>query len=137
MKMRLIETEGDDDEIDITPMIDCVFLLVLFFMVTWSLAEDAQLTEMKLAQAEVTRKIPRDQIDVLSITEDGKFHFAGKPLANLEELVNQLKAQGSERAKPVAIRCDARCPYQFFVQAKNAVRLAGIETIFEEIEVKK
>ena len=136
MKLRMVEPEGDDDEIDITPMIDCVFLLVLFFMVTWSLAEDAQLTEMKLAQAEATKKIPRDQIDVLSITEEGKFYLAGQPLGNLEELIQQLKNQG-DRAKPIVIRCDARCPYQHFVQAKNAVRVAGVDTIFEEIEVKK
>ena len=42
----------------------------------------------------------------------------------------------ASRQRPVIIRCDARCEYQQFIQVKNVLKLAGIETIFEEVEVR-
>ena len=55
-------------------------------------------------------------------------------IADLGILVERLQQAGQRR--PVIIRCDARCEYRQFVEVKNALRQAGVETIFEEVEVR-
>lgn len=138
MKLQLPEVI-EDDEIDITPMIDCVFLLVLFFMVTSTFIEEAKVFKMTLPTADAPDTVARDQADSVSLTVDGQLFFRDgtaeeSELANLTLLVERLKARKEPR--PVIIRCDGRCEYRQFVEIKNALRLAGVETIFEEVEVR-
>jgi biopolymer transport protein ExbD len=141
MKLRLPAAE-EDDEIDITPMIDCVFLLVLFFMVTSSFIEEAQAFKVTLPQAEQSETIAREKVDSVTLTIDGKYFFRSggreqKEIDNLDALVKQLQERDAEsRDRPVIIRCDARCEYQKFIQVKNALKLAGVKIIFEEVEVR-
>lgn len=140
MKMHIAMPE-EDDEIDITPMIDCVFLLVLFFMVTSSFIEEAKAFKITLPRADAATTIANKDVDAVSITVDGRFFLRqgpGEPaqVKNLEELLGKLKDRGKEgQPRPFVLRGDARCEYQQIIQVKNALKLAGIETIFEEVEV--
>lgn len=132
----------EEDDIDLTPMIDCVFLLVLFFMVTSSFIDEAKAFEVRLPTADTATTIPRDAADSISIGVDGKLALrlaAGEqeiegPEALLEALRNRAE---KDRSRPVIIRCDARCEYQQFVRVKNVLKLAGVQTIFEEVEVRR
>ncbi len=140
MRIRLAAVQQDqDDEMDITPMIDVIFLLVLFFMVTSTFIEEAKVFQMILPQAETPETVSRDQANSVSLTVEGKYFFRRgtekeKEIDDLIALVEQLQAADSPR--PVIIRCDARCEYRQFVEIKNALRQAGVETIFEEVEVR-
>lgn len=140
MNLRLAMPE-EDDEIDITPMIDCVFLLVLFFMVTSSFIEEAQAFKITLPRADESVTIARDKIDAVSVTLAGEYYFRDasgeQKLDSLEVLLQRLRQRRPEdKERPVLIRCDARCEYQQFVQVKNVLKLAGVAIIFEEVEVR-
>lgn len=215
MKLNLPPMD-EDDEIDITPMIDCVFLLVLFFMVTSSFVdepkmepvpytlrvpgdegktvtlsvegtytvrdatkdteiatlaelvrlfrddpnreyrletrakirladdtkvEDATVLPLTLPTAEKPTTIRRDQADLLTVPREGGLRFkdaAGeRSFKEGGELVAALSKRPADlRKRPVILRCDAKSSYQQVVQARNALRLAGVELIFEEIEVR-
>ena len=140
MRVRLAQVQQDqDDELDITPMIDVIFLLVLFFMVTSTFIEEAKVFQMILPQADVPQTVSRDEADSVSLTIDGQYYFRRgtekeQEIDDLSVLVEQLRA--ADPPRPVIIRCDARCEYRQFVQIKNALRQAGVETIFEEVEVR-
>ena len=141
MKLRLAQTEPEDDQIDITPMIDCIFLLVLFFMVTSSFIEEAKVFKIILPKADKPVTVAREDADSISLTVDGEYFFrdaaAEEQIDDLTVLIERLKQRDdANKDRPVIIRCDARCEYQQFVQVKNALKLAGIETIFEEVEVR-
>lgn len=136
MKLRLAQVESEDDEIDITPMIDCVFLLLLFFMLTSSFIEEANVFKIMLPKAAQPSKVSRDKADFVSVTVEGKYFFGDEELEHLDVLLEKLKARDATKDRPVVIRCDARCEYQQFMQVKNVLKLAGVETIFEEVEVK-
>lgn len=141
MKLRIEHTEPEEDDIDITPMIDCVFLLVLFFMVTSSFIEEAKVFKIVLPKADHPITVARDQADSISVTVDGEYFFrdaSGEAkIDNLEVLVEKLRERGeAQKSRPVIIRCDARCEYRQFVEVKNALKLAGVETFFEEVEVQ-
>lgn len=137
MKLRLAQVESEDDDIDITAMIDCVFLLLLFFMLTSSFIEEANVFKILLPKAAQPMKVARDKADFVSVTADGKFFYGDEELEHLDVLLDKLKAREAvAKDRPVVIRCDARCEYQQFMQVKNVLKLAGVETIFEEVEVK-
>lgn len=141
MKLN-IPAPDEDDEIDMTPMIDCVFLLVLFFMVTSSFIEEAQGFKVTLPHAAKAVTINRENTDCIHVSQDGRYIYqaAGskeEEIADLRVLLKKLeKLDPEKKKKPFIIRCDHRCEYQMFVQAKNVLIRAGIETIFEEVEVR-
>ena len=113
-------------------------LLVLFFMVTSTFIEEAKVFQMILPQADSPTTVARDQADSVSLTIDGKYFFRRgtekeAEVADLGVLLEELR---SGERRPVIIRCDARCEYRQFVEIKNALRQAGVETIFEEVEVR-
>jgi biopolymer transport protein ExbD len=217
MKLKLPAAD-EDDEIDITPMIDCVFLLVLFFMVTSSFLDepkeppgplsvvvpktdgtpgsvtmslhgnylfrdrqegetedldtalrrlreqgdgpplrvriqgevqsvreskldDAHVLPLQLPTAANPTTIRRDAADIVTLGSDGTYRWneagAEQALKDVDELIARLKKRaGAARQRPVILRCDARCSYQQFIQAQNALKLAGVETVFLEVEVR-
>jgi len=141
MKLRVASAEqGSTDEIDITPLVDVIFLLVLFFMFTSSFIEEAKVFKIVLPKADEPLTVARDDADVVSLTVDGEYYFRGvKPeqeeIKDLPKLIERLGERPNSR--PVIVRCYARCEYRDFVQVKNALKLAGVETIFEEVAEKR
>lgn len=141
MKLRIAPAEFEDsDDIDLTPMIDCIFLLVLFFMLTSTFIEEAKVYKIVLPKGDQPATVSREDVDTISLTVDGEIYFLGGKKENRvespEELLEKLKQRDeSARSRPVVIRCDARCEYRQFMQIKNVLKLAGVEAIYEEVEV--
>ena len=138
--LRLRRPEHET-RIEIMPLIDVIFLLVLFFMFTSTFIEEAKVFQIVLPKADQPTVINRDDADSVGLTIDGKIYFRGtageeEEVDNLQILIAKLKERDeSGQKRPVIIRCDARCEYQEFVKVKNALKLAGVETIFEEVEI--
>jgi len=142
MKLR-VKQDDSAEGVDITSMIDVVFLLVIFFMVTSSFIEEAKVYKISLPRAEKPVTVSRDNTYMLSMTVDGGIYLmAGakeEKVNNLEEVVKTLQGKKDTAGKllPVVLRCDANCEYGVYVQAKNALRMAGVDTVFEEVEVRR
>ncbi|MDP6119116.1 MAG: biopolymer transporter ExbD [Planctomycetota bacterium] len=142
MRLRLAETDqSEGDDLDITPMIDVVFLLILFFMLTSTFIEESKVFKIVLPKADEPQTITRDDVDSISITVDGEYFFRtgadDEQLPDLETLLDKLQQRPADQSqRPVIIRCDARCEYSQFMQVKNVLKLAGINTIYEEVEVR-
>ena len=143
MKLRILQNETQEG-IDITSMLDVVFLLVIFFMVTSTFIEEAKVYKITLPRAEKPVTVSRDNTHTLSLTVDGRIYLKvdakEEELESLEQAMERLKARREVEKKellPVLLRVDAHCEYSTYVQAKNALRLAGVELVFEEVEVKR
>ena len=138
MRLRLRQVDQEDDEMIITSMVDILILLLMFFMLTSSFSEEVDVFKVVLPKANHPTKVSHDWADFVILTVDGKIRFQGKPLDHLDALLDKLNARDARTKKrPVVIRCDARCEYQQFMQVKNVLKMAGVETIFEEVEVQK
>ena len=134
MKLHLISAETADDQIDVTPLLDVIFLLVLFFMLTSRFIDEGdkknQAIEVNLPTAENAREVERDHVHEISIRKNGRIYF-DRDFTTMARLQSRLLRDEPE--KPYVLRCDRSVPYERVVQVKNALVNAGVKTIFEEV----
>ena len=114
--------------IDITPLIDVVFILLIFFMVTTTFQREADLAINLPAASEE----PAPQTDApleIVITAQGEYLIAGRELVNnrLETVKQALKRMTAGRKdQPLVIRADALTPHQYVVTAMDAAAQLGL-----------
>ncbi len=114
--------------LNILPLIDIVFLLLIFFMVSTKFAEEERELAVTLpdaSQAQPLTSNPRELY--VNVTKDGKYYVSGKTLP-LDELRKTLKAAyvNNPGRVSVTIRTDKRAPTQYPVDVMDACLRANI-----------
>ena len=108
--MRIRKNDDDDVTLEMSPLIDCVFLLLIFFLVTTMMKKLEKQIPIEVPDPAVTISERMDtQRVILAIGKDGKFHSADRrlkdgrpefsPIADVDKFVEQLgkdKANGKE-----------------------------------------
>jgi len=123
-------------EITLTPMIDVVFLLLIFFMVTTTFSQQSELKinlpEAKGEESEVVKKMI-----ILTINADGLYFITGDD-GLPHQLVNQknetlrralTQAAGNSRLIPFVISADGKTPHQSVVTALDIASQLGFKRI--------
>ena len=121
---RQIQSE---ESINLTPLIDVVFLLLIFFMVSTTFTKETQLS-VDLPEAEADPAIERPEQLVILIAADGSYAVNGQNLVNqsVDTLVRALeKTAGGDSKRPLVISADAKAPHQFVVRAMDAAGRLG------------
>jgi biopolymer transport protein TolR len=110
-------------EINVTPFVDVMLVLLIIFMVTAPLLQqgiDVDLPETTTQPIRV-----RNEPLILSVQADGKYHL-GRTEVPIDELVAKLEAIFDARgSKEVFLRADRKAPYGVVVKAMAAARQAG------------
>jgi biopolymer transport protein ExbD len=113
--------------INITPLIDVVFLLLIFFMVTTTFSKETRLlVNLPEANAQATESEPAS-IEVI-VAVDGSYTINGKALVNtqLGTLLRGLElVSGGDTNLPVLLLADAEARHQSVVTAMDAIGQAG------------
>ena len=130
--MRLNLRPRTQPEVNLTSLIDVVFLLLIFFMVSTSFVKQSQIT-ISLPEAESTAVVPDvpEQIDIM-ITETGTYLVNGDELFNNrpETLRNALqKVSGGNHSLPLTISADANARHQYVVTAMDVAGRLGFVQI--------
>jgi len=114
-------------DINLTPLIDVVFLLLIFFMVSTTFNRDSELSiELPSASVEARKRQP-DAIQV-AIDAQGRFYVNGRQLLNTQsKTVRQAlkSAAGDKESPPIIINADAKTPHQAVVQVMDVARKLG------------
>ncbi|WP_067520973.1 ExbD/TolR family protein [Endozoicomonas ascidiicola] len=113
--------------INLTPLIDVVFLLLIFFMVSTTFTKETHLA-IDLPQSSGEQRAERPQQIEITISKGGDFAVAGQSLVNgqLETLKNALsKVSEGDSQLPLIITADANTPYQSVVTAMDAAGQLG------------
>jgi biopolymer transport protein ExbD len=114
--------------LSLTPLIDVVFLLLIFFLVSTRFAEEERELDVLLPQASEAQPLVTQPKEVfVNIDQDGRYYVTGKILA-LEQLGPVLKAAwvNNPGRASVVIRADERCRWKFVVAVMNACNKANI-----------
>ncbi|MFT7409674.1 MAG: biopolymer transport protein ExbD [Oleispira sp.] len=114
-------------EVNLTPLIDVVFLLLIFFMVSTTFTKENHLS-IDLPEASTEQQpVTTNRLEII-ITASGSYSINGKTLINnqLDTLKRGLiKAANGEAGLPVTITADANTPHQAVVRAMDASGQTG------------
>ncbi len=125
--MKFKRQRMDDSGVNLTPLIDVVFLLLIFFMVSTTFTKESRLNlELPSAQGEV---IPQEA-KVLEVVIDAQGRYRLNEQALLDHSVDGLMAAmreiaGEDAELPVIITADAKSPHQAVITAMDAAGRLG------------
>jgi biopolymer transport protein ExbD len=115
--------------LEMTPMIDIVFLLMIFFLVASKLDEADRSIDVILPQASAAKPLTsRPREFVINIDRAGNYYAGARPV-RLEELADLLvqSAADNPRRQTVILRADEETAHKFVVAAMDACVRAGID----------
>jgi biopolymer transport protein ExbD len=132
---------GVRSDINITPLVDVVLVLLIIFMVITPLLQRGKSVELPKAKNVVTHKDPEGAPEPLfvSVTADGKVYIeSDKQPATPEQLVDAMKAAVAE-SKKVMIKADVNTNYgavRPVLDRASKAKLKGVQLAAEELKEK-
>ena len=115
-------------EINVTPLVDVMLVLLIIFMVTAPLMQQGVQVDLPQTSAQLI-KDEGEQPIILSLTKDQKI-FIGKTEVRREELEAKLSANDKiKRDKKVDLQADRALPYGFVVDIMAVLKNAGVEQV--------
>lgn len=124
--MHFRRQKREEDSVNLTPLIDVVFLLLIFFMVSTTFTEETHLS-IDLPEAVGDPKTENnDRLDIV-IGVDGSYSVNGQALVNnqIDTLKSALQKLSNGVKLPLTITADAKTPHQAVVTAMDAAGQLG------------
>jgi biopolymer transport protein ExbD len=122
--------QSEEIAINLTPLIDVVFLLLIFFMVSTTFTKETQL-KVDLPQATTERVAQLDMLEVI-IKADGSFAINDKALVNAQPKTLRaalLKESDGDLTTPLKISADASTPHQAVITAMDVAANLGFSQL--------
>ncbi|HCO26294.1 MAG: biopolymer transporter ExbD, partial [Gimesia sp.] len=117
---------------NITPLIDIVFLLIVFFLAATHLTQNEKLEAVELPEASQNESEPDEapRRMIITITLDEKLHLRSNEIS-LEELEAQLLSldENKRQEMEIRIRGDRRIPYRIVEPVLISCARAGISNV--------
>lgn len=125
--MRFTENNRKKLSINITPLIDVLFLLVIFVLVTAQF-EDVGGISVDLPQGK-SKELPEIQTLNLVLTSDGEYYLEDRniPLENLEEELKQLSLKAKESI--LIVKADKGVRWEMVALAIDTAKNVGLKKI--------
>ena len=121
------DNRGIMAEINVTPLVDVMLVLLVIFMVTAPMMQQG--VQVNLPKANTKAMTPQDEAVVVSVDKNGKV-FINKDEIPASDLRNRLTAMfASREKKEVFLKADAGVPYGEVVKAMADIKGAGIERL--------
>lgn len=116
------------DGINLTPMIDCVFLLLIFFLVATRFEEIEREMSITLPQASEAMPLTAKPKELfVNVSQDGRFIVSGQELGRTElYAIIEQAAANNPGTQTVIIRADKRCPFEHVVVVMDLCNKAHI-----------
>ncbi len=121
-----IQTRMSLAEINITPLVDVVLVLLVIFMITEPVLQSG--IEVNVPKTRTVKQITEQRM-VVTIDRDQQIFLNDQPI-NIHDLGARLKAGGGDQAhQAIYLRSDERVPFGAFASVMDAVKQAGITNV--------
>jgi len=126
--LNLKPEHRDEIDLNLTPLIDVVFLLLIFFMVSTTFEQQSRL---KIELPEASSQASKKQADtvVIGIDAKGRFFINDRQLVNTQFKTLKMalmKTVGKNKDVPLVLKADAKTPHQAVVMAMDAAAQLGL-----------
>lgn len=112
-------------DINITPLVDVVLVLLLIFMLTAPVLQSG--IEVAVPQTRTVNQLT-EQHEVITIDKDQNVFLQDKPV-NVHELASLLGTTAKDSKRVVFVRADAKVPFGAFASVMDEVKRAGVTNI--------
>src|SRR3954453_9370842 len=123
-------TLGMNSNINVTPMVDVMLVLLIIFMVITPMLQKGISVDM--AKTNNPTQMPdaeKEDALLVAVTRDGKTFFGSDQIAP-DQLTNKIKDKLASRTdKRVFVRADARAKYGAVAEVVDNVRAAGVDQL--------
>ncbi len=126
-KFTILRKQTPKPELNIAPLIDMVFLLLIFFMVATTMQKESGIT-IQRPRAETAQALSEDSL-VIAVTDTGEYFFENKKLSigELKALFGDDKTINAE--KNVIILADEKAYTKAVIDLLDALRAVGVNNL--------
>ena len=126
--MDFADRERPRPRMNIAPLIDVVFLMLIFFMLTSTFIDTASI-DLSMSRSGPSTSAGAGDMLLVDVRRDGELRLNGLTLG-LDDLGPELAARAGARVDtPVALRAEARVPVQRLVAVMDSIQGVGMSNI--------
>jgi len=125
-RRRLYTNEGQSESINISPLIDIVFILLIFFIVTTVFVEETGV-EVRRPKAVSAAELSRDAV-LIAITREGEVVHGGRKIG-VRGVRGVVRRALEDASKPVIVQADRSVAVELYAKVHDKARLAGAERV--------
>ncbi|HXK62462.1 MAG TPA: biopolymer transporter ExbD [Acidobacteriota bacterium] len=126
MAIRTEGTRSSLSEINVTPLVDVVLVLLIIFMVTAPIIQTG--IEVSLPRTRTATAQDPEQLAVITITRDDVLYYRSKPV-NFNNLGQLLQQDLADRTQPVFLQADEDTRWKTIVTVLDEIRASGYENV--------
>lgn len=122
--------EEDKPEVSLTSMMDCIFLMLIFFLVSSQLKKIEKEVPVVLPEAQVAKSVKATpDLITVSVTAKGEFHVNAKPVgaAGLRAALTEAAAKNPDRR--IRLNGDVYAPFRAIVQVLDTCQQEGLTVV--------
>ncbi len=135
MAFRLDDETNALSDINVTPLVDVMLVLLVIFMVTAPLLQQGMDVQLPKSVSQNLSQQPEDPL-ILSITKSQVFYLNETPIPR-RELADRLKLMlRNRRSKAIYLKADRNLSYGVVVETMDALNRLGVESLGMVTELK-
>jgi biopolymer transport protein ExbD len=128
VRVNLNDEEGA--EIQMAPLIDCVFLLLIFFLVATTLKKIEKELRIELPDAAAAIEVAaQDDLLVIGVDRTGQLFLDAKPIATGDLHTRLRQIAQANPAQRIRIDADRHTPFQYVVQVFDLCQFEGLRNV--------
>ncbi|GBL03970.1 biopolymer transporter ExbD [Glaciecola sp. KUL10] len=124
---RKVRAEEEDAQIDMTPMLDVVFIMLIFFIVTTVFVKQAGVNVNK--PEGVTATLKKNANIFIAVTEDGNVWMDRREISLDSVTANLEKLLSEQPTDIVFIQADTKAKHGIVIEVMDKVKAAGIDRV--------
>ncbi len=125
--MRFLKADEEDYSMQLTPLIDVVFLLLIFFMVSTAFVDFTKQLDIELPEAKAGAVSTETKVFTIEVNSLGEVFIDGKSVT-MKEIPEEIAVRRGEK-RSVIIRADKKVHYGLAVEIMGICKDSGVNDI--------